>query len=147
MNKEQIRKIVDEVVEGLMEGGPGSGRYPAGSGKNPRSEEDTPKGSATQTWSDKRSTEQIQRDIKARWERVAKMKQEKRASKDEAIRSKVRAEAAGKQKKNRDDETKRLRAKKEWRAAAKERSEKQQKNARDDEWKRQKPSAADRGRD
>ena len=31
-------------------------------------------------------------------------------------------------------------------AAAKERSEKQQKKERDDEWKRQKPSAADRGR-
>jgi hypothetical protein len=145
MNKEQIRKIVDEVVEVLMEGGPGSGRYPEGSGKHPRKDEQGP--NSAQGHSDKRSTEQIQRDIKARWERVAKMKQEKRASKDEAIRSKVRAEAAGKQKKNRDDETKRLRAKKEWRASAKERSEKQQKKARDDEWKRQKPSAADRGRD
>jgi len=146
MNQEQIKSIVDEVVEGLLEGGPGSGRYPAGSGKNPKNEKDTPKGSATQTWSNKRSTEQIQRDIVARFERVKKMKQEKRASKDEAIRSKVRAAAGEKQKKDRDDEIKRLRAKKEWRAAAKERSEKQQKKERDDEWKRQKPSAADRGR-
>lgn len=38
MNKEQIVKMVDEVVEGLMEGGPGSGRYPEGSGKHPDSD-------------------------------------------------------------------------------------------------------------
>jgi len=38
MEREQVVKIVDEVVEGLLEGGPGSGRYPAGSGKNPNSE-------------------------------------------------------------------------------------------------------------
>lgn len=39
MNKEQVRKIVDEVVESLLEGGPGSGRYPPGSGKNPTPED------------------------------------------------------------------------------------------------------------
>ena len=33
MEREQLVKIVDEVAEGLMEGGPGSGRYPEGSGK------------------------------------------------------------------------------------------------------------------
>ena len=41
MKKEQLVKIVDEVAEGLLEGGPGSGRYPAGSGKNPESERAT----------------------------------------------------------------------------------------------------------
>jgi len=39
MNKEQLVKIVDEVAEGLLEGGPGSGRYPAGSGKNPTTDD------------------------------------------------------------------------------------------------------------
>jgi hypothetical protein len=39
MNQEQIKSIVDEVVEGLLEGGPGSGRYPAGSEKNPDSKD------------------------------------------------------------------------------------------------------------
>jgi len=39
MEREQVVKIVDEVAEGLMEGGPGSGRYPEGSGKNPDSKE------------------------------------------------------------------------------------------------------------
>ena len=36
MEREQLVKIVDEVAEGLMEGGPGSGRYPEGSGKHPK---------------------------------------------------------------------------------------------------------------
>jgi hypothetical protein len=40
MERDQIVKMVDEVVEGLMEGGPGSGRYPAGSGKHPDAEKD-----------------------------------------------------------------------------------------------------------
>lgn len=35
MDREQVKRLVDEVVESLLEGGPGSGRYPAGSGKNP----------------------------------------------------------------------------------------------------------------
>ena len=38
MEREQVVKIVDEVVEGLLEGGPGSGRYPEGSGKHPNVE-------------------------------------------------------------------------------------------------------------
>lgn len=38
MDRDQIVKIVDEVVEGLLEGGPGSGRYPEGSGKHPDAE-------------------------------------------------------------------------------------------------------------
>jgi hypothetical protein len=38
MEREQLVKIVDEVAEGLMEGGPGSGRYPEGSGKHPNVE-------------------------------------------------------------------------------------------------------------
>jgi hypothetical protein len=39
MDKQEIVKLVDEVVEGLMEGGPGSGRYPEGSGKHPDAED------------------------------------------------------------------------------------------------------------
>ena len=78
-------------------------------------------------------------------ERIAKMKKEKRAARDEVIRSKVRAQAKEKQKKDWDEQTKKLRLKKEWRTAAKKRSEEQQKKARDDEWKRQRPSAADKG--
>ena len=35
MERNQVVQLVDEVVEGLLEGGPGSGRYPAGSGKDP----------------------------------------------------------------------------------------------------------------
>ena len=45
MNKEQLVKIVDEVAEGLLEGGPGSGRYPEGSGKNPDSKKGDGNGS------------------------------------------------------------------------------------------------------
>jgi len=33
--KAKIQAIVDEVAESILEGGPGSGRYPEGSGKNP----------------------------------------------------------------------------------------------------------------
>lgn len=40
MDRDQIVKMVDEVVEGLLEGGPGSGRYPEGSGKHPDAEKD-----------------------------------------------------------------------------------------------------------
>ena len=43
MEREQVVKIVDEVVEGLLEGGPGSGRYPDGSGKNPDAKSEHPK--------------------------------------------------------------------------------------------------------
>ena len=39
MDKEQVRQIVNEAVELFLEGGPGSGRYPAGSGKNPTPED------------------------------------------------------------------------------------------------------------
>ena len=35
MEKNFVRSIVDSVVKEFREGGPGSGRYPAGSGKNP----------------------------------------------------------------------------------------------------------------
>jgi len=38
INEAEIKAIVDEVAESLLEGGPGSGRYPAGSGKDPRSD-------------------------------------------------------------------------------------------------------------
>jgi hypothetical protein len=40
MDRDQIVKMVDEVVEGLMEGGPGSGRYPEGSGKHPDADDE-----------------------------------------------------------------------------------------------------------
>jgi len=39
MDKEQVRQTVNEAVELFLEGGPGSGRYPAGSGKNPTPED------------------------------------------------------------------------------------------------------------
>lgn len=39
MNLEQVRRLVDEVMESLLEGGPGSGRYPAGSGEHPTPED------------------------------------------------------------------------------------------------------------
>lgn len=39
MDKEQVQQIVNEAVELFLEGGPGSGRYPAGSGKNPTLED------------------------------------------------------------------------------------------------------------
>lgn len=35
MNFDTVKKFVDEFVESLFEGGPGSGRYPAGTGKSP----------------------------------------------------------------------------------------------------------------
>jgi len=35
MNFDAVKKFVDEFVESLFEGGPGSGRYPAGTGKKP----------------------------------------------------------------------------------------------------------------
>jgi hypothetical protein len=38
MDRDQIVKMVDEATEALLEGGPGSGRYPAGSGKHPDSD-------------------------------------------------------------------------------------------------------------
>jgi len=42
MEREQVVKIVDEVVEGLLEGGPGSGpQKGGGSGKNKEGKLDT----------------------------------------------------------------------------------------------------------
>ena len=40
MNRDQIKQIVEETVEKLLEGGPGSGRYPRGSGKDPDADEE-----------------------------------------------------------------------------------------------------------
>lgn len=115
MNLEQIKKIVEEVIEawnGDVHPRGDDGKFTSGPSQG---------------------------------ERIAKMKNEKRAARDDAIRSKVRAHAKEKQKKDWDEKIKKLRLKKEWRTAAKKRSDEQQKKARNDEWKRQIPSAADKG--